>query len=99
LLHVVSVPLRLEFDRGTITLSGFTEPQVARLPGVMWDARVRVHRAPAYRYATLTEALMRSGVEFEDGVPSALIQPRSGNIRSRRMSIRSPLNSNWTAII
>lgn len=34
------MPVRIEFDRGTITLSGCSEPEVAGLPGVLWDPRV-----------------------------------------------------------
>jgi superfamily II DNA or RNA helicase len=60
--------VRLEFDRGTITLSGCSGPDVAGLPGVLWDPRVRVYRAPAHRYAALAAALTHAGHVFEDCV-------------------------------
>lgn len=43
--------------------------QVRSTGGVLWDPRVRVHRAPAYRYAALAAALTRAGHAFEDRVP------------------------------
>ncbi len=69
------MPVRLEFDRGTITLSGCSEPDVARLPGVLWDPRVRVYRAPAYRYAALAAALTHAGHALEDCVLHADCSP------------------------
>ena len=62
--------LRLEFDRGTIRLSGFTAAEAARLPGVLWDPRVRAHRAPAYHHAALVGALADAGLAFDDRVAS-----------------------------
>lgn len=67
--------MRLEFDRGTITLSGCSEPDAARLPGVLWDPRVRVYRAPAYRYAALAAALTHAGHALEDCVSHADCSP------------------------
>ncbi len=59
--------MRLQFDRGTMVL---TDPpkdlDLAKAPGVLWDARVRAHRAPASRYPALKLWLLQSGVGFQD---------------------------------
>jgi len=68
LLPAAFVPVRLEFDRGTITLSGCSEREVAGLPGVLWDPRVQVYRAPGHRYSALKAALTRSGRAIQDRV-------------------------------
>jgi len=58
----------LEFDRGTVLLSGFSTPEVANLPGVLWDPRVRAYRAPGHRYGDIRNELKRSGLSFHDQV-------------------------------
>ena len=59
--------MRLEFDRGTIVV---TDPpkdlDLAEAPGVLWDARVRAHRAPASEYPALKLWLHRRGAGFQD---------------------------------
>ena len=59
--------MKLQFDRGTILL---TEPgndlNLAEAPGVLWDPRVRTHRAPASRYHDLKRWLLEAGVGFRD---------------------------------
>ena len=68
--------MRLDFDRGTITLSGCSESQAASLPGVLWDPRAEVFRAPGHRYAALREALARRhapAAEGDDGAPPAVL--------------------------
>ena len=61
--------MRLSYDRGTIVLE---DPPatfaVAALPGVRWDPRVRVWRAPGLRHGDLRRALSASGIAFEDRV-------------------------------
>src|SRR6516164_6524861 len=68
--------MRLQFDRGTIVL---TDPpndlDPAEAPGVLWDARVRAHRAPASEYPALKLWLHRRGAGFQDiGTRSLLAQ-------------------------
>ena len=56
--------MRLTFDRGTLVLSGpFGDLDPAELPGVLWDPRVRVWRAPACRYAVLRLAMGPDGID------------------------------------
>ena len=61
--------MRLEFDRGTLVcrdVPAGLDP--ACLPGMLWDERVGVFRAPAERYAALREVLLAHGVAFIDHV-------------------------------
>src|SRR5439155_23051147 len=62
-----ALAMKLLFDRGTILL---TDPSkdlnLAEAPGVLWDPRVRAHRAPASRYPALKRWLLESGAQFED---------------------------------
>ncbi|MFB6091365.1 MAG: DEAD/DEAH box helicase [Halobellus sp.] len=62
--------LTLRFEDGTIRIDGLEEADVGTesLPGVAWDDRGLVARAPAHRYADLRRALSESGVRFEDRV-------------------------------
>jgi superfamily II DNA or RNA helicase len=59
--------MKLAFDRGTILIS---DPRgkvdLAEAPGVLWDRRVRAHRAPAARYHALKRWLVERGVDFLD---------------------------------
>jgi len=62
--------VRLVFDRGTLLLTDLGDlPEgldVGQLPGVLWDARVGAHRAPARLcYAILSE-LRRRGVRIAE---------------------------------
>jgi superfamily II DNA or RNA helicase len=61
-------PVRLGFDRGTLTLSGLPAESAPALPGVLWDPRVRVHRAPAFRYAEVVQGLRARGRPFVDAI-------------------------------
>ncbi|WP_049987441.1 DEAD/DEAH box helicase [Halobellus rufus] len=62
--------ITLRFEDGTIRLDGVEESDsaVESLPGVAWDERGLVARAPAHRYADLRAALEREGAAFEDRV-------------------------------
>jgi superfamily II DNA or RNA helicase len=84
------VPARLAFDRGTITLTGLPANEAAGLPGVLWDARVRVHRAPAYRYAELRAALAGAGRPCHDDVrvrgENASSAPAAPELRSYQVA-------------
>jgi superfamily II DNA or RNA helicase len=59
--------MKLRFDRGTILISDPpTDLAFSEAPGVLWDARVHAHRAPASSYHALKSWLARTGVAFLD---------------------------------
>jgi superfamily II DNA or RNA helicase len=62
--------ITLRFENGTIRIEGLDEsdPAIESLPGVAWDDRGIVARAPAYRYADLRAAMEERGIDFEDSV-------------------------------
>ena len=62
--------LTLRYESGTIRIEGFDEADAAAesLPGVAWDDRGLVARAPAYRYATLRNTLAGRDVPVDDRV-------------------------------
>ena len=83
--------MRLLFDRGTVLVSDAPEGiDLADVPGLLWDPRVRAHRAPARRYIDVRENLGRRGVSFWDDVPFS--DPGSSPSRS----IKSP--GAWSAV-
>jgi len=61
--------VQLDFDRGTLVLSGCPESVAAQLPGLLWDVRIQAYRAPGYRYSDLLAALAQSGRNFSNRVP------------------------------
>ena len=67
--------MKLGFDRGTILI---TNPRgrvdLADAPGVLWDQRVRAHRAPASSYRAVKRWLVDRGVDFVDinGAPPTI---------------------------
>jgi superfamily II DNA or RNA helicase len=69
--------VRISFDRGTLLLE---EPPVGldptEIPGVLWDARVEKHRAPARLAYPLLSELRRRGVRVTD-MPCPAMQPPS----------------------
>ncbi len=59
--------MRIVFDRGTLLLEEVPEDVgVSRLPGVLWDSRVKRWRAPAHRHPEVAGALRRLGMRVED---------------------------------
>lgn len=59
--------MRLRFDRGTVLLvDPPADLDLARAPGVVWDARVHAHRIPARGYEALRRWLVRAGAPFLD---------------------------------
>lgn len=51
--------IRLEFDRGTLLVRGEV-PEDLQLPGCVFDSRVELWRAPAWRYREVLTALHRA---------------------------------------
>ncbi len=58
--------VRLEFDRGTILVSGEIEAMSQSLPGCVFDRRVGCWRAPGIRYREILTALHRAGLEVDN---------------------------------
>src|SRR4051812_21545496 len=73
--------VRFTFDRGTLLLTDLADLpaglEVAQIPGVLWDARVGVHRAPARLCYPLVSELRRRGVPVAD-MPRPALPPPSG---------------------
>jgi hypothetical protein len=61
--------VRFRFDAGTIVLEGVeADPRGRSLPGMQWDDRVGVFRAPAYAWPAIREVLVREPGRVPDGV-------------------------------
>ncbi|MEM6792646.1 MAG: DEAD/DEAH box helicase family protein [Acidobacteriota bacterium] len=60
--------LRLSFDRGTLLVHGREEdlPAGVSLPGCVYDKRVGLYRAPAFRYREILTALHRAKAEVDN---------------------------------
>jgi len=61
--------LRVDFDRGTLRISG---PCADSMPGVVWDERVRGFRCAAYRHSAILACAAASRIPVDDQV-----RPRS----------------------
>jgi hypothetical protein len=60
--------MRLLFDDGSLVLVEAPDVGVASLPGVTWDARVGLFRAPAFRHGDVLDALVQRGLPVRDEV-------------------------------
>src|SRR5438045_3181233 len=64
--------MRLLFDRGTIVLRDPpSDLDAPGLPGLRWDPRASLWRAPALAYRDLHQALVARGLPFLDEVPAS----------------------------
>lgn len=76
--------MRLRFDRGTIV---FDDPppgvDIATLPSVLWDPRVRSFRAPAAARRSLLAALATRGVAVDDRTMTPARLARWGEVELR----------------
>jgi hypothetical protein len=82
--------MRLLFDHGTLV---FTEPPDSSfdfVPGLLWDERVALFRAPAFRYASVVEALSGHRVPICDEVLPHL-QAKTAEFERFRKSWRRPV--------
>src|SRR5688572_18171036 len=66
---------RMAFDRGTIVVDGEGTDDVD-VPGVVWDRRVGVHRAPAMLHGRIRDGLLQAGFVLTDTVVAKGDQPR-----------------------
>jgi superfamily II DNA or RNA helicase len=60
--------MKLLFDHGTLVLAEAPDLSRKQIPGVLWDPRVELYRAPGYRYAEVVEGLRSLGLPFIDAV-------------------------------
>lgn len=67
--------MKLVFDEGTLVLGEAPDLDLGELPGVVWDPRVALHRAPARFHAPVREALGARGIPFVDEVRPAPSAP------------------------
>ena len=62
--------MRLIFDHGTLVLLEAPERRFELIPGFLWDPRIALWRAPAWRYAEAVAALREHGLPLVDEVVS-----------------------------
>lgn len=60
--------MRLIFDHGTLVLVDAPDIDLGFVPGLVWDSRVALWRAPAYRYAEILAAFELGRVPCADQV-------------------------------
>jgi hypothetical protein len=63
-----SKQMKLLFDHGTLVLAEAPDLSRKPIPGILWDPRVELYRAPAYRYAEVVEGIRSLGLPLTDGV-------------------------------
>jgi superfamily II DNA or RNA helicase len=66
--------MKLLFDHGTLVLAEAPDLSRKAVPGILWDPRVELYRAPAYRYAEVVESLQSLGLPLVDGVHDKAIR-------------------------
>jgi superfamily II DNA or RNA helicase len=60
--------MKLLFDHGTLVLAEAPDLGNHAIPDILWDPRVALYRAPAYRYARVLESMRALGVPVADQV-------------------------------
>jgi len=86
--------MRLLFDHGTLVLAEAPELEPGRVPGLLWDPRIALYRAPAWRYSQVRAALLACPSPLRDEVkPSALSEPASWHALELRPYQRAALLS------
>jgi superfamily II DNA or RNA helicase len=72
--------MRLLFDHGTLVLAEAPDLKLDRVPGLLWDPRIALFRAPAWRYTEVLDCLRRLPSPLRDEVrPHALHKPAAWN--------------------
>ena len=67
-------PIQLDYEGGTVVLSGAPADQLLSLPHCQSDPRTGVIRAEGRHYRPLIEHLWRNKVPFTDNVPGRSIE-------------------------
>ena len=84
--------MKLLFDHGTLVLTEAPDLSRRAIPGLLWDPRVELYRAPAYRYAEVVEALRMLRVPLTDEVERSGAPADAKIIRyRRRIDVRAVL--------
>ncbi len=60
--------MKLQFDSGTLVLTEPPDVDLGELPGLCWDPRIGLWRAPARHYGALVAGLVGRGLAYEDQV-------------------------------
>lgn len=63
--------MRLSFDHGTLVLTEAPDCNLDFVPGLLWDDRVGLFRAPAHRYTDVLGALRERGLPVVDAARPA----------------------------
>ncbi|HEU5077525.1 MAG TPA: DEAD/DEAH box helicase family protein, partial [Polyangiaceae bacterium] len=71
----VDSPMRLCFEHGTLVLVEPPDIDLGFVPGLTWDPRVALWRAPAHRYAEVLAALELGRVPCTDAVSANAASP------------------------
>ena len=69
--------MRLIFDHGTLVLVEPPDRNLDFVPGLLWDPRVALWRAPAFRYGEVVAALDSHRVPFTNQVEVGFRRPES----------------------
>lgn len=67
--------MRLLFDHGTLVLAETPDLSLDFVPGLLWDDRVALFRAPAWRYADVVDALSERRVPVQNEVRPSISAP------------------------
>lgn len=71
----MSIPLKINFDKGTLILQNVPEALQSQLPDILWDERTLTFRAPAYRYRRIVSQLRAHDIIYEDTAREFTIEP------------------------
>ena len=62
----MTAPLKLNFDKGTLTLQNVPEALQTQLVDIRWDERTLTFRAPAYHYRYIVSQLRAHDIPYQD---------------------------------
>ncbi len=65
-MEVMETPLKLNFDKGTLTLQNVPEALQTQLVHIRWDERTLTFRAPAYHYRHIVSQLRAHDIPYQD---------------------------------
>ncbi len=90
---------RLSFEGGTICLSGLGPNAADIPPGMRWDARAAVHRAPALVYADVVLWLRERGVSYQDEARGYDKRPPTEFVRQPPFPYQAEALEAWEAAL